>query len=62
MAETIIRQIKGAKDLRHEIVHNGTVYARVISLPLAERVLEIVAENAANAEKAIASLITEPTE
>jgi len=59
MAETIIRTIKGAKGLRYEIVHNGTVYARVISLPLAERFLEIVVETSAKAEEAIKSLLTE---
>ncbi len=59
MDDTEIRQIKGAKSLRYEIVHNGTVYARVISLPLAERILEIVVETSANAEKAIKSLLTE---
>lgn len=57
MDETIIRTIKGAKSLRYEIVHNGTVYARVISLPLAERFLEIVVETAANADVAIRSLM-----
>ena len=59
MAETEIRTIKGAKSLRYEIVHNGTVYARVISLPLAERFLEIVVETSAHAEEAIKSLLTD---
>lgn len=57
--ETEIRTIKGAKSLRYEIVHNGTVYARVISLPLAERFLEIVVETSAHAEEAIKSLLTD---
>ncbi len=47
---TEIRQIKHAKSLRYEIVYNGTVYARALALPLAEKIAEIVETTAAIAE------------
>ncbi len=54
---TDIRRIKGAKSLRYEVVYNGTVHARVIALPLAERVAKIVEATGIAAEAAIASLL-----
>jgi hypothetical protein len=53
---TIIRKIKGAKSLAYEVVHNGNVYARVLSLPLAEQVAVLVNEHAARTEAVIAKL------
>ncbi len=52
-----IRIIKGAKSLKHEVVSaNGTVYARVISLPLAEKIQVLVDQTDTNAQAIIENL------
>jgi len=58
---TEIREVKGAKSLRYEIViregePTEQVVARVVSLPMAEKIVPVVEEVEANMERAMAQL------
>ncbi len=56
--DVTINQIRGAKGLRFEIVdEKGIVWARVISLPIAEKFVPIIEESKKNADDALSKLV-----